>query len=423
MHISSALQSSPFTPAQRSWLDGFLSGMLGIDPAARQPGLNAATMAGRYDRKHPYPAEVLKSYRLTAEDSAKDVRFVAFDLKNSGLTYKAGDSLGVYPENCSELVDLILTALGATGDEPVQTPSGRQVTAREALACEYAVTNTTDRFRALLAQSVATPAEAGQLQALVEDDPDGILDDLDLYDLLARFPPPKQAPVGELIAALAPMQPRLYSISSSSRAHPDEVHLTVGVVRYTTDGCPRLRKGVASTFLAERVREGQKVRIFVQPSHGFALPEDGAAPVIMIGPGTGVAPFRAFLQERRAMRATGKNWLLFGDQRRASDFLYRHELDDYLQAGVLTHLDTAFSRDQADKIYVQHRMLENAPRLWEWLQAGAHVYVCGDAKRMARDVDQALHTIVAQQGGLSAAEAKSYVAALTRSKRYQRDVY
>ncbi len=242
-------------------------------------------------------------------------------------------------------------------------------------------------------------------------------------DLLTHFPSARRLTVARLIAALSPIQPRLYSISSSPRAYPEEVHLTVGVVRYTRNGCQRVRKGVASTFLAERVQPGQKVRIFVQPSHGFRPPANGDTPIIMVGPGTGIAPFRAFLQERQTLGASGQNWLIFGNQRCAYDFLYQHELEQYLRAGLLTRLDTAFSRDQSEKIYVQHRMLEHAARIWDWLERGAHFYVCGDAKRMARDVDRALHQIVTEQGRLSEAEAKSYVAALVRAKRYQRDVY
>ncbi|HZB96105.1 MAG TPA: sulfite reductase subunit alpha [Herpetosiphonaceae bacterium] len=424
MQISQALESAPFTPAQRGWLDGFLSGVLGLEQRLPnwQPALEAARTTTIYDRRHPYPAEVLDVFPLTGSGSAKDVRFVAFDLRNSGLTYKAGDSLGIFPENCPELVDLILAALGATGDEPVAAPDGRRVPARDALTRDYAITCSSDRLLTLLASSAADPGEARRLRELVEDDADGFLEGQDLHDLLAHFPSARPA-LGDLVASLAPIQPRLYSISSSPHAHPEEVHLTVSVVRYTKDGCPRVRKGVASTFLAERLRSGQKVRIFVQPAHGFGLPDDGAAPIIMVGPGTGIAPFRAFLQERKARRARGKSWLLFGDQHRASDFLYREELEEYLRSGVLTHLDTAFSRDQAAKIYVQHRLLENAPRLWAWLQAGAYFYICGDAKRMARDVDEALHRIVAEQGGMSAAEAKIYVAGLVRAKRYQRDVY
>jgi sulfite reductase (NADPH) flavoprotein alpha-component len=244
--------------------------------------------------------------------------------------------------------------------------------------------------------------------------------DPDLLDLLVAFPSARP-PLDELVAALSPLQPRLYSIASSPKAHGSEIHLTVGVVRYARNG--RARKGVASTFLAERAAPSGDLKGFVQKAHGFRLPASGDTPIVMIGPGTGVAPFRGFLAERQAAGARGRNWLFFGEQRRDHDFLYRDELETWSRDGVLTRLDTAFSRDQEDKIYVQHRMRENARELWSWLEAGAHVYVCGDAKRMARDVDQALTEVAATQGQLSAADAKAYVARLTREHRYQRDVY
>lgn len=217
------------------------------------------------------------------------------------------------------------------------------------------------------------------------------------------------------------MQPRLYSISSSLRTHPAEVHLTVGVVRYHANN--RARKGVCSTFLADRVQPGDPLRIFIQPSHGFRLPADPSLPMIMVGPGTGIAPFRAFLQERHAQKHTGKNWLFFGDQRQRCDFLFERELRSYLDSGLLTRLSTAFSRDGPEKVYVQHRILESAPELWRWLDAGAHFYVCGDARRMAQDVDQALACIVREQGGRSPDGAQAYLQELRKSNRYQRDVY
>jgi sulfite reductase (NADPH) flavoprotein alpha-component len=428
MEIARVLETAPFSQAQRGWLDGFLSEMLGL-PAA-QSGLQSLPMPtlpavpkSIFSRSHPLESKILAVHSLTGAGSEKDVRLISFDLGDSGLTYNAGDSLGVYPENCPELVDLILAALEARGDERVPTPQGRIVTARDALTRVYTITQTSDQVLSVLGKHATDASEAKRLVALSEDDSDGEVDGMDLLDVLLRFPSARRAPVGDLIAALGPIQPRLYSISSSQCAHPHEVHLTVAVVRYSHTGCDRLRKGVASTFLSERVKADQTARIFVQPAHGFGLPSRTDAPVIMVGPGTGIAPFRAFLQERQATRARGKNWLLFGDQRQATDFLYQQELEAFIKSGVLTHLDTAFSRDQDEKVYVQHRMLEQATRVWEWLQQGAHVYVCGDAKRMARDVDQALHQIVMEQGRMTAADATAYVATLRREKRYQRDVY
>jgi sulfite reductase (NADPH) flavoprotein alpha-component len=240
-----------------------------------------------------------------------------------------------------------------------------------------------------------------------------------VIDLLNMLPAPM--PVGEFIPLLKKLAPRLYSISSSPKAHPGEVHLTVGAVRYESHG--RERKGVASTFLADRVGDAEFVKVFVQPSHGFKPPANGDLPMIMVGPGTGIAPFRAFLEERQATGAKGKNWLFFGDQKRSTDFLYEEQLTAWQKSGFLTRLDLAFSRDQAEKIYVQTRMLEHAAELWKWLEEGGHFYVCGDASRMAKDVDDALHKVIETAGGKSADEAKAYVAKMKNEKRYQRDVY
>ncbi|HTE19136.1 MAG TPA: sulfite reductase subunit alpha, partial [Armatimonadota bacterium] len=343
------------------------------------------------------------------------------DLADSGLSYEVGDALGVYPENCPELTEAVLTALRATGDEPVALADAPSLAAREALA-QRCFRAGSGELLPLLAGWAADPTEARRLRALAEDDSEGFLDGHDLLDLLHLFPSAR-GPVSELVAALPPLQPRLYSIASSPKANPGQVHLTVGVVRYGREGCSRTRKGVASTFLGERAARGAEVKVFRQPAHGFRLPADGGTPVIMVGPGTGIAPFRAFLQERGAVGARGKNWLFFGDQRRDTDFLYREELERFHTGGLLTRLDLAFSRDQAEKVYVQHRMRESAAELWKWLREGAHFYVCGDAQRMARDVDATLHHIVAEQGRLSEVDAKAYVGGLKRDGRYQRDVY
>ncbi|MGL6097599.1 MAG: sulfite reductase subunit alpha [Fimbriiglobus sp.] len=384
------------------------------------PATQVDPVPGRFDRKNPFHAPLLECRSLNEPGSAKDVRFVAFSLRGSGLTYEVGDALGLLPENDPELVEAVLKAMGARGDELVPAPGGLRVHAFDALAKHYVITRVSEPLAKLLAGSASDPSEAGTLRTLVNDDVEGIPDGWDVLDLLEQFPSAR-APVPEMVAALTPLQPRLYSISSSLKAHPEEVHLTVGVVRYTQGG--RTRKGVASNFLTETLRTRQKAGVFVHTSPGFRLPTDPTVPVIMVGPGTGVAPFRAFLQERAATGAAGKTWLFFGDQRRDTDFLYRDELTRYQESGVLTRLDLAFSRDQAEKIYVQHRMAEHAQDLWEWLESGAHFYVCGDARRMALDVDHALHAIVAEQGGRSAEAAKDYVKALSTAKRYQRDVY
>ncbi|MDB5295544.1 MAG: NAD(P)H-dependent nitrite reductase flavoprotein subunit [Phycisphaerales bacterium] len=386
-------------------------------PATSAPGKLAN--AGAFGRHNPFPARLLKCDPLNKPGSMKDTRFVSFDLKGSGLTYKVGDALGVIPENDPDLVSWVLEALDASGAEEVVGADGERVGFYEALLKQYSLGKPTDLMFELLINTAADPEQASQLKQILADDslPEGD----EVLDLLRQFPSAKPEPY-EFVTALNPLQPRLYSISSSLKAHPDQVHLTVGIVRYVNKR-ERQCKGVCSTFFADRIKPGLKARLFVHPSHGFGVPENPDAPMIMVGPGTGIAPFRAFLAERHAARAKGKNWLFFGDQQKQYDFLYDAELEGYKKDGLLTRLDLAFSRDQKEKVYVQTRMLENAAELWKWLQDGAHFYVCGDAKRMATDVDNALKKIVAEQGGMSPEAAKAWVADLTKNKRYQRDVY
>jgi sulfite reductase (NADPH) flavoprotein alpha-component len=363
----------------------------------------------RFDRSNPLPARLVESRPLNREGSNKDTRHIVIDLAGSGLTYKPGDALGVYPENCPDLVDEVLAVLGADG----------RLDLRSLLIKNYSLARPGDDLIERLVECAGDPEDA-RLLTLIRDGEDDWIDTADLLDVLQRHPS-LWMEAEELLGLLSLLHPRLYSISSSPRAHPGEVHLTVGVVRYTRR--ERERKGVASTFLAERVAIGGEVRVFVHQSQRFQLPDSGDTPVIMVGPGTGIAPFRAFLSERQAIGAAGKNWLFFGEQFRATDFLYEEELRAFQSASVLTRLDVAFSRDQPEKVYVQHRMLEHARELWEWLEDGAHFYVCGDATRMANDVDQALHRVVSTQGGRSLQDANSYVAAMAKSGRYQRDVY
>jgi sulfite reductase (NADPH) flavoprotein alpha-component len=381
---------------------------------------DAGDAPAAHGRANPFRAPLLRSLPLNRPGSAKDVRMVAFSLKGSGLSYEVGDALGVFPENDPELVEAIIDAMGARGDEWVPIPGGSCIHLYEALAGHYVITKVGDDFAALMAAHATVESEAATLRTLVEDDAEGVPAHWDVLDVLDQFPSARP-PLAEMVGALAPLQPRLYSISSSLKAFPDEVHLTVGVVRYEQGG--RRRRGVASNFLAETLRPRLKAGVFVHPSASFRLPADGDVPIIMIGPGTGVAPFRAFLQDRAAEAARGRNWLFFGDQRSETDFLYREEIEAYRADGLLTRLDLAFSRDQAEKVYVQHRMRESAAELWSWLEDGAHVYVCGDARRMALDVDCALREVVAEQGRMSADAARDYLKALSRSGRYQRDVY
>jgi sulfite reductase (NADPH) flavoprotein alpha-component len=380
----------------------------------------APPIARPYSRNNPFPARLLVNRLLTGNGSAKEVRHFAISLEGSGLVYEVGDALGVVPMNCPALVNDILAALGCDGEEAVKDPDGSETSFRNALSRRYQITQPTPA----LLEAIAERAQSAELKSLLATGNKAALEkhlhgreviDFLLAHPLARFTPP------EFVGLLRKLNPRLYSIASSPRAHSGEVHLCVGAVRYESHG--RSRKGVCSTFLADRVEGEMSLPVFVQTSHGFRLPADGDTPMIMVGPGTGIAPFRAFLEERKATAAHGRNWLFFGDQKRATDFLYRDELEGMFKDGVLTRLDLAFSRDQAEKIYVQHRMLEHAREIFAWLEEGAHFYVCGDAKRMAKDVDAALHDLVQSAGGKSPDGAAEYIAALKSAKRYQRDVY
>jgi sulfite reductase (NADPH) flavoprotein alpha-component len=343
------------------------------------PTVQTAASPPSFGKSNPFPAVLKTNHVLNAPGSAKETRHLEIILAGSGLQYEVGDALGVVPSNCPDFVREILDAAGLDGEEAVKAPDGSEMALRLALLQKF-----------------------------------------DLKAFLADLPQ-KAASAAEFVAPLRKLQPRLYSISSSPKAHPGEVHLTVAVVRYELNG--RARKGVCSTFFADRVGPDTKVPVFVHKSPSFKLPTDGSKPIIMVGPGTGVAPFRAFLEERRAVAATGRNWLFFGDQKAACDFLYREELEAMKKDRFLTRLDTAFSRDQAQKIYVQDRMMETAGEIWSWLQEGGYFYVCGDAKRMAKDVDSALHKIAETAGSLSAEQAVDYVKQLKSEKRYLRDVY
>ena len=380
------------------------------------PALTAAAPA--FGKANPFPARLLKNVLLNRPASSKEVRHYEISLAGSGLSYEVGDALGVVPANCPELVEDLLTLLKCRGEEPVKIEAG-EMTLREALTRQLEITRPTPELVALVGERGFADGLSPLLVPERRDDLKRWIFGRDVLDVLGLLPTPM--PIAELLPLLRKLSPRLYSISSSPKAHPDEVHLTVSAVRYESHG--RSRKGVASTFLADRVNGTEFVKVFVQTAHGFRPPVSGDVPMIMVGPGTGIAPFRAFLEERAATGAKGKNWLFFGDQTRAADFLYEDQLTAWQQNGLLTRLDLAFSRDQAEKIYVQNRILENAAELWSWLEAGGHFYVCGDAARMAKDVDAALHRVVETAGGKSAEEAKNYLAVMKNEKRYQRDVY
>ena len=377
-----------------------------------------------YSKSNPFPAALLENRPLNARGSAKDTRHLAFSLVGSGLEYKAGDALGILPRNDYDLADRLILRLNCSGNELVTLPWGEESTLRAGLLARLDLRRGSLKLLEALLRGARNPAERTRLEALLaapeSDETRAYLGERDALDVLDDFAKSHPDPQ-DVVGALARLTPRLYSIASSPKAHPGEVHLCVGIVRAQIGG--RLRRGVASTYLAERVPLGTTVPVFVQPSAHFGVPETPGTPLIMVGPGTGIAPFRAFLEERRARGDNGRNWLFFGDQKRAKDFLYADELEAMHGAGFLTRMDLAFSRDQADKVYVQDRMLENARRLFSWLEEGAHFCVCGDAKRMAKDVDAALHRIVSQEGAMNDDKAKEYVEGLKKAGRYARDVY
>jgi len=356
---------------------------------------------------------------LNGAGSAKDTRQVVFDLAETGLAYEVGDALGVQATNCPQTVQTIIECLGADPAADIDGPDGVRRSLFDALVQGCEIGRPSDEAIEVLASRAVNPEESQRLQALAEGYPGAGPENADLLELLQTFPSARP-PVQELIAALSVLQPRLYSISSSPKAAKGRVHLTVSALRYRLRD--RARKGVASTFLAERAAPGAAVPVFVQPAHAFRLPPDHDAPIVMIGPGTGVAPFRAFLQERRALGAKGRNWLFFGEQHRATDFLYEEELTGFARGGTLSALDLAFSRDQDERVYVQQRMRERAKELWAWIAEGAYLFVCGSIA-MGRDVDAALAAIIARQGGMGPGAAKAYLANLARTGRYLRDVY
>jgi len=374
-----------------------------------------------YSRKNPFPATLKKNELLTKGGSEKETRHYEISLAGSGLAYEVGDSLGIFPTNDPALVDAILEALELTGQEPVLNPAAETVPLRQALLSDFVIAEPSKQL--LQAVGERDPSAASLVDLIGPEQKtslDAYLWGRDVLDILAENPAAKFT-AEEFVKTLRKLQPRLYSIASSLKAFPEEVHLTIASVRFTS--LNRGRKGVCSTYLADRVGDTGTVPVFVHTAKHFRVPENLETSMIMVGPGTGVAPFRAFLQERKATGATGKNWLFFGEQRSAADFFYREEFEGYLADGTLARFDTAFSRDQEYKIYVQHRMLEAADEIWEWVSSGSYFYVCGDAARMAKDVDAALVSIVEKSGGKSPEDAKAYVEAMKKEKRYRKDVY
>jgi len=384
-------------------------------PAAPAPTAPARPKS-QWTRKNPYPATLTTNRLLSGAGSAKEIRHYEFALGESGIEYEAGDALNVVPLNDTALVQALLDRLRLDGSV---VPAGFGSTLTHLLTYDFEITAPTVD----LLEEIEKRTRNEELTYVLRHGDKAALDEWlwgrDILDVLLLEPAPELS-AEEFLSLLRPLQHRAYSISSSPNACDGSVHLTVASVRYGDDD--RERHGVCSTYLADRVGDGT-VGIFVTRNKAFRVPSDDTAPMIMVGPGTGIAPFRGFLQERRARGATGKNWLFFGDQRRDCDYIYEDELAEFTASGVLTRLDLAFSRDQAEKIYVQTRMTEHGAELFAWLEEGGHFYICGDASRMAKDVDAALHAIVAEHGGMSPEQAAEYVTALKREKRYVRDVY
>jgi sulfite reductase (NADPH) flavoprotein alpha-component len=379
-----------------------------------------------YSRKNPFLAEITRHDRLTREGSRKDTRHFVLSLEGSGLNYTPGDSLGAFGRNPPELVEEVLRLLRFDAETPVNNARGEETTLTEALVGDYTLNRANRKIMSGLAERMAQGERRNRLMEIV-DNTDALneyVDTRDYVDILREFPDARFETPRDFLTQLSPVVPRLYSIASSPLAHPGEVHLCIMVVRYLTHG--RRKKGLASGFFADHTEVFVKnVPVYIQESRSFRLPADGSRDIIMVGPGTGVAPFRAFVEHRAAEGATGRNWLFFGEQHRATDFLYEEEWRWHQDRGTLHRLDLAFSRDQSEKVYVQHRMLEQAQELWRWLQDGACFYVCGDARHMARDVHQTLITIAQREGGLSAEAATEYVnvTLMKTEKRYLRDVY
>jgi sulfite reductase (NADPH) flavoprotein alpha-component len=437
-----------YTGDQRLWLSGFLAGfdsaaagtsredvlatalaaLRELDtsfatpevPAAEEaPGTTTKPKRSPWTRKNPYGATLVANRPLRGVDSSKDVRHVVFDLGDSDIDYEAGDGLGIRPVNDPTLVAAIIDRIGADGEQIINTRSGES-SVRDLLTFEYEISLPTRELIDHVADRTGDPELVHVLSTEEREALEGWLWGKDVLDLLDLDPALTMSP-GELLELLRPLAHRVYSISSSPLTHKGMVHLTVAAVRHRS--AQRDRRGQCSTYLADRVGAGNTAGVFLSKNRSFRLPTDDRAPVIMVGPGTGVAPFRSFLYERKARGATGRNWLFFGDQYRATDFMYEDEIVQFQRDGVLHRLDLAFSRDQEQKVYVQDRMRERGDELFRWLDDGAYFYVCGDAAQMAKDVDTALHDVVAEFGGLGSDAAEDYVNTLKREKRYLRDVY
>lgn len=409
------------------WFEGVI-GSLNACLNAPAIGANGAQTVGElesqesvYSRNNPFKAEVLENLNLNGRGSDRETRHLELSLEGSNINFEPGDSLGVYPQNHPELVDAIIDTMGWSPEEFVPfNKKGDEGTLREALIHHYEITVLT---KPLLEQAALLSSSDGLRELLApgrEQELKEYIKGRDLLDLIEDFSP-WDVPARSFVSILRKLPARLYSIASSHKANPEEVHFTVRAVRYQSHG--RDRYGVCSVHCAERVQPGDTLPIYIQHNPNFKLPANADAPIIMIGPGTGVAPFRSFLEEREEIGAQGKSWLIYGDRHFVTDFLYQTDWQRMLKDGVLSKLDVAFSRDTEEKVYVQHRILEKSREIYEWLQEGAHLYICGDEKHMAHDVHSALITVIQQEGGMSPEEAAAYLDNMQQAERYQRDVY
>lgn len=407
-----------FAALSNAWIDA-VTQRLATDLASSAPvavtsAPRVAAVATAYTRKNPFAAPVLLNQRLTARASSKDVRHIELSIEGSGIHYEPGDALGVVPRNRSADVDELLAATGFDAEAPIEV-GGQQVALRDALTDHFDIglltARTVERYAAALDLGAIASLDESQLQQYLRG--------RHLIDLVVDHPP-RALDAAAFAGLLRPLAPRLYSIASSPHASPDEIHLTVSVVEYESHG--RSRRGVVSAALADLDMDAL-VQVYPHRNPAFRLPADSSVPIVMIGPGTGVAPFRAFLAEREALEARGRNWLFFGDRQFHNDFLYQAEWLAWRKRGLLTRLDVAFSRDAVQKTYVQHRMREQGADLYAWIESGAHIYVCGDAAAMAPDVEQALLETIVRHGGRSDEQAREYLQQLQRERRYQKDVY
>ncbi|USD84575.1 assimilatory sulfite reductase (NADPH) flavoprotein subunit [Bacillus safensis] len=406
------------------WLQGVASSLSEGEAAANpqeSAEANTQTAASEYSRTNPFYAEVLENINLNGRGSNKETRHLELSLEGSGLVYEPGDSLGIYPTNDPALVDELIKTCGWDAEEAVTVhKNGDTLPLKEALTSHFEITVLTKP----LLQKMASYTKSEALQALLEEGNEeklkAYIAGRDLVDAARDFGP-FEGTAADFTAILRKIPARLYSIASSLKANEEEVHLTIGAVRYDAHG--RERQGVCSILCAERLEPGDTLPVYIQHNQNFKLPENPDTPIIMVGPGTGIAPFRSFMQEREEVGADGKSWLFFGDQHFVTDFLYQTEWQKWLKDGVLTKMDVAFSRDSEEKVYVQHQMKKQSKELFEWLEQGAYVYICGDEKHMAHDVHNTLLSIIQEEGAMSKEKAESYLANLQQQKRYQRDVY